>query len=447
MTSPAHSTSGTSLPTTQLDVTTCHQHLDKTVIATLPTELDPLVANGPMTKSLAYRRDIDGLRGVAILLVLLEHTDLVHGGFVGVDVFFALSGYLITSILLQEVDACGTISLADFYGRRVRRLFPSLLVLLVVVLVVGISVLSTSSLIPLLRSIFLASVFGANVPLMTGHDLVDSATATTLIHLWSLSVEEQFYLVWPFVVSFVARLTPRRACFALTVLTLLSFGLNIGLTFHYAPDTPRFNTIAYSHTFGRFWQLSSGGLLALLELQRDIHVSPNAALTISLVGSTLLALGVATTQVNYFPGLYALLPTTGALLLLHAGMTSPWNAQVLARPPLVYLGRISYTLYLLHYPMLQVTALVYPTRPWFVHPVGVIALSVLLATASLHVMENPLRQTKPAWAVPLLVTVLALLAIGTSLASIFLCHSIRCYEQLQLGGDTISKLSNDLICP
>ena len=313
------------------------------------------VASHPMTSSRtrdpAYRPDLEGLRGVAILLVLLCHVRIpgADAGFVGVDVFFVLSGFLITGLLVDEHERTGRIGLGPFYARRARRILPAAVLVLAATLLAAPLVLSPLDLRRIADDGLAASLSLANIRYAAdATDYFAPVDASPMLHFWSLAVEEQFYLLWPILLLTVARIgRPRLAMATLaTVVVAGSFVLAFTLT-----DTS--GAWAYFSLPTRAWQLAAGGMLALgAPLLGRVPNAVAAAvgwLGASLLGASLVVIGPATA----YPGLASLLPTMGTVALIASGgvVGSPgWI--LLARAPLRWLGRISYSLYLWHWPIL-----------------------------------------------------------------------------------------------
>jgi peptidoglycan/LPS O-acetylase OafA/YrhL len=302
----------------------------------------------------AFRPDVEGLRGVAILLVLLFHgTSVLPGGFIGVDVFFVISGFLITDLLLRELESTGTISLAAFYGRRMRRLLPAATVVLVVVLAASYLVLP-----PLDRSTIMAdgasaALFVSNIrfALNEGHYFTAVSTPSPFLHYWSLSLEEQFYLVWPFLLLVVARGRRVRRAAGVALLVLLGLSFAVGLALSYPPTTWGFYALP-----ARAWQFAAGGLIAA-GAARLARLPRPAALALGWAGVAVLVAALLVTGDSVpYPGLAALLPTGAAVLMIVAGMRTDGAVRLLETRPIRFLGRISYSLYLWHWPLLVLPA-------------------------------------------------------------------------------------------
>jgi peptidoglycan/LPS O-acetylase OafA/YrhL len=336
-----------------------------------------------------YRPDIDGLRAVAISLVLLFHAfpKLCPGGFVGVDIFFVISGYLITGLILRDVDR-GRFSLMDFYARRFRRIVPALAVVLAVVLAVGCRVLLPNELVSLGVQVAAAATFTLNFVLLRQVGYFDAAaSAKPLLHLWSLAVEEQYYVLWPPLLVLVARLKRRRG-WLFGALFVLSFGAMLW--------SRRPFQAFYMLPF-RFWELLLGASLTLAEQHRRrlallvparlraIMPACGGVLTLMLIGGTALLLGPG----QKWPGAVTLLPTLGAALLIGCGPGSWLNRRVLGNRVAVAIGLISYPLYLWHWPLLSFARLIDGQQPPVWVRAGVLAASVVLAWLTWVLIERP----------------------------------------------------------
>ncbi len=306
---------------------------------------------------LDYRPDIDGLRAVAVLAVVSFHAfpQLTPGGFVGVDVFFVISGFLISTIILKA-HAQNTFSYARFYARRIRRIFPALMLMLAASLVFGWFALTPNEFAELGRHAAAGTLFVSNLALWREAGYFDhEAQLKPLLHLWSLGIEEQFYLIWPL---FLLRF--RRATAALVAVVVLSFAANVWLV-HSKPDA------TFYMPFTRFWELASGALLAQLALMAPNgdalgglrrfapFLGDSRALRDALsVAGTLLVLApvLRLSHTASFPGFWAALPVLGTVALIAAGQRAIINRRLLSAPPMVLIGLISYPLYLWHWPLL-----------------------------------------------------------------------------------------------
>ncbi|MEO0321776.1 MAG: acyltransferase family protein [Myxococcota bacterium] len=339
--------------------------------------------------SLKYRADIDGLRAVAVLPVLFFHTDLpgASGGYVGVDVFFVISGFLITSILHKEIGA-GRFSIVRFYERRVRRLWPAL-----VVVVLFTTVLAWLFLLPpLLRdygqSLVAVTVFASNVLFYLEAGYFDGpAEEKPLLHTWSLAVEEQFYLFFPLLLLLL-----HRRGWPLVRVLLGLFVVSLAGSVWRLPSDP--SLVFYQLPF-RAWELLMGGLLAVGGLKA---VPAKAAHGLGLVGLGLIAGSIVLyTPATPFPGLAAVPPCLGTALVIHAGRTEGGVAgRFLGLAPLVFIGKMSYSLYLWHWPLIVFARLLAPTGHLGTgETLAVLALSFVGAAFSWKVIEQPFRSAPP----------------------------------------------------
>jgi peptidoglycan/LPS O-acetylase OafA/YrhL len=336
---------------------------------------------------LPYRPDIDGLRAVAVLSVVLFHAfpALLPGGFIGVDVFFVISGFLISSILLRELQQ-GQYSVAGFYARRVKRIFPSLLAVMLACLAFGWYALFPDEYQQLGKHVAGGAGFAANFFYWAQVGYFDTAAHTKpLLHLWSLGIEEQFYIAWPAVLLLAWR---RRAnLVAVTAsLALLSFLLNVaGITHH--------GTATYYSPLSRAWELLAGALLACAAHGKPVHARTGAqANAAALAGVALLAFGLALTKAEHFPGWRALVPVGAAVLLIGAGPRAWLNRAVLGNPLAVWFGLISYPLYLWHWPLLSFAQIVEGHLPAPRIRIAAVGAAIVLAWLSYRLLERPLRR-------------------------------------------------------
>lgn len=342
----------------------------------------------------AFRPDIEGLRAVAVSLVVLLHAGVtaVSGGYVGVDVFFVISGFLITSLLVREVRSTNGVSVLAFYGRRARRILP------VACLVIAVTVVAAYAAVgPLVgRSTAIdgrwSAVFAANFRFIAqGTDYFAQGTPPSpLQHYWSLAVEEQFYLVWPTLLLAVAVVGRRlqRPTGTLRVALIVGVGLSLAWSVH---QTAINSTAAYFSPFTRAWELGLGALLATLTgwVERTPAPIRTSASWVGL-GAILVAAFVfgPTTP---FPGWVALLPVGGTVLLIAGGFGQPAGASshLLSLRPLRWIGRISFSIYLWHWPVLIITEDHFANGLTPKLRVACVALTVVLATASYYLVERP----------------------------------------------------------
>lgn len=349
------------------------------------------------------RPDIDGLRALAVLAVLGYHAfpQWVPGGFVGVDVFFVISGYLISGLILRDL-ALGRFSLADFWQRRVRRIFPALLVMLAVLLAVDWCVLMPTDLQRLLRHTAAASGFVSNIVLWQESGYFEAEShRRLLLHTWSLAIEEQFYIVWPLLLAGLMRWAPARR-HLLTVLMALTLGSFVlgGVALSLKPVATFFLLPT------RLWELSAGACLAAWPFQRgDVaRPRPQTARWVIVLGSALGGVLLAASlwgidEKAAFPGWLAGAPVGAALLLIASGGPRLTTWHPLTWPPVVALGRISYSLYLWHWPMLGLLREFHEGMPPAWQRLGVLLVSVAIAAASQRWVERPWRRAAPAGSV------------------------------------------------
>jgi peptidoglycan/LPS O-acetylase OafA/YrhL len=339
--------------------------------------------------ALKYRADIDGMRAIAVMLVLVFHFSLVTGaraGFLGVDVFFVISGFLITTILKRQLDT-STFSLSAFYVNRIRRLAPALLVVLLMVSSAGALWLFPDQLIELSKQILVSQLYVANFYFWRSINYFGLGVHDVfLLHTWSLAVEEQFYLIYPVCMLLLHRHLKKYFWAAIGLGFLVSFGLNIlfvsqkpEATFYLLPT--------------RAWELLMGALVPLVaaKLERTKFIDE----MISLLGASLIVIGVTCYRNDFhFPGFYALLPTIGTACLLLSGQGSVTAiSKALSWTPIVYIGKISYSLYLVHWPINVFADLLIEdySREW---RVAMFALSIVLAALVYHLVEDPLRHKR-----------------------------------------------------
>jgi peptidoglycan/LPS O-acetylase OafA/YrhL len=304
------------------------------------------VSMNPPTTSLKYRPDIDGLRAVAVLSVLAFHLGIAKttGGFVGVDVFFVISGYLISSIVFSEI-AASRFSIVAFYERRIRRIFPALFAMLAVSTIFAFIYLFPNELIDYSKSMLAATASGSNFYFWQHSGYFDSPTSQPLLHTWSLAVEEQFYITFPLFLVFVRRLFPKRLKVAVVILFCASLLAS-------AVVVSRNEQTAFYMPYTRAWELLAGTILSLeiIPYTKSMWLRNLG----SLAGIALIAYSVVTyTEQTRFPGLSALAPCIGSALIIWVGGSgSSLVSAVLSWRPVVFIGLISYSLYLWHWPII-----------------------------------------------------------------------------------------------
>lgn len=343
--------------------------------------------------AIKYRPEIDGLRAVAVVPVVLFHAGLwwMAGGFTGVDVFFVISGFLITSIILRE-EAAGTFSFANFWMRRIRRILPVMLTVLAATSIVGWFVLygpqwdslgqQTMSVIFLCANVFMWK--------MTGDYWGPAAEEAPLLHCWSLSVEEQFYLFHPLLLILILKFRKQWLLPVFAMLTLASFvACYIGTT--------RSPSATFYFLPTRAWELAAGCLVAI-----TMFNSKNSEKKLNPYANALAGVGLALVVVGYFvvteagfPGLQALLPVIGtSMIILYAGSETGSVTRWLSHPVLIYIGKISYSLYLWHWPVIVFGKVLSTKYESNLIQVGVFVLIPLLSVCSYHFVEQTTRRSK-----------------------------------------------------
>jgi peptidoglycan/LPS O-acetylase OafA/YrhL len=368
------------------------------------------VAAGP----LPYRADIDGLRAVAVLAVLGFHAfpEVFPGGFVGVDVFFVISGFLITGIILKELQR-STFTLTGFYSRRARRILPALAVVLAACLGFGWLALLPDEFSLLGKHVASSAAFAANFSLWSeaGGYFSPTAGLKPLLHLWSLGIEEQFYLIWPL---FLLLLWKRAARIPLliAILTLESFVIGVILI---SDDR---SAAAFYFPLARFWELGVGCLLATMRFLPGRHRAyldsqGAVARALPVIGIVLIvsALFLFDSKTE-FPGFAALLPVTGALCVLTTNENSWFRREVLSHPHLVFIGLISYPLYLWHWPVLSFETILASGPPGIIARLAALVLSFGLAVLTWRFVELPVRGLRPLKVGPALVSGVVALGIA-----------------------------------
>jgi peptidoglycan/LPS O-acetylase OafA/YrhL len=333
-----------------------------------------------------YRPDIDGLRAVAVIPVVGYHLfpKWITGGFIGVDIFFVISGYLISSLILHDL-AKETFSYKQFYIRRVRRIFPALVCVLISTVLTGWFFLPEDEYKSLGKHIASAGVFVSNFVFWNESGYFDAtAEAKPLLHLWSLAIEEQFYIFWPLLVGLFWK---SRKVFLGMVLVLIAVSMAVNI-FTVTQDP----TAAFYSPLARIWELLAGALVAYLHTRQQPGNGKLNDLQ-SILGVILLLLGFAlVTKSALFPGWWATLPTLGASLMIFSGAKSYVNKYVLSQPLLRFLGSISYPLYLWHWPIISLAFIVnHYQSPSAAHRVVIFFFTILLAWLTTRFIERPVR--------------------------------------------------------
>lgn len=349
-----------------------------------------------MLSPMPYRSDIDGLRAVAVLAVVAFHAFPVwfKGGFIGVDIFFVISGFLISQIILSGLQA-RQFSMAHFYARRIRRIFPALATVLSGCFIFGWFGLFADEYAQLGKHMAAGAIFISNYVLYHEVGYFDNAAHTKpLLHLWSLAIEEQFYIVWP-VILWIAYKIRLPILGLIIVAAVLSFAMSL---YGIALD----KSAAFYMPYMRAWELLLGAALAYVSLYHStlFHMQHLPAATrtkiqhsVSCIGAILITLSIALiTKQKDFPGVWALLPTLGALCILIAGQSAMINLRLLSSPISVWFGRISFPLYLWHWPLLSFISIVESElMPVKSLRIGAVIVSLGLAWLTTRYIEKPMR--------------------------------------------------------
>ena len=356
-----------------------------------------------------YRPDIDGLRAVAVLAVVGFHAfpAWIQGGFIGVDIFFVISGFLISTIIFENLDK-GTFSFTEFYARRVRRIFPALITVLFFCFVFGWFVLLADEFNQLGKHILAGAGFVSNLVLWSEAGYFDNSAETKpLLHLWSLGIEEQFYIVWPLLL-WVAWNRKFNLLTLTAFIAFVSFTLNV-------KGVKQDPVATFYSPLTRFWELTCGTLLAWFVLhKRDSYSNirkraekiisslscrdkqekdeKNIANFLSFLGLFVLAYGFwQANKEMTFPGYLALIPVVGAVLVISAGPSAWVNRIILSSKVAVWFGLISFPLYLWHWPILSFGRIIYNEAPPIDFKLLAIAFSISLSRLTVKLIEDPFR--------------------------------------------------------
>lgn len=355
---------------------------------------------------ITYRPDIDGLRALAVALVLGYHfvPSLVPAGFIGVDIFFVISGYLVTRIILKDL-ILEKFSLASFYARRIRRIFPALLCVLITVSLIGWLILIPTEFQRLGKHILGGIAFIANIVLYHEVGYFDaSANSKPLLHLWSLGVEEQFYIIFPVILLILWKLKI-KLILALPVMAGVSLIINVVVVSRHP------SAVFYLPVF-RFWELLVGSILACgldgaaNRISSFCSFNRGALGTIGL-GSIAIAILVIDPHVGY-PGWWAMLPTVGAALIIAAGPNIWLNQRVFGNKAVVFIGLISYPLYLWHWPIISFLMTVSNQQPSSSSKFIGLLMTFILSVATYKLIEKPIRGRQAAGSHAIILLTLAL---------------------------------------
>ncbi|RFO95434.1 acyltransferase [Rhodoferax lacus] len=335
-----------------------------------------------------YRPEIDGLRALAILAVVAFHAfpESLHGGFIGVDIFFVISGYLISNIVFRSLQR-GDFRFSEFYVRRVLRIFPALALVLLASYAYGWLVLLPDEFKQLGKQMAGGAGFAQNFVLSAEAGYFDTASELKpLMHLWSLSIEEQFYLFFP-LLMWAAWRFGLGALALVTMLLVLSFGINIA-------SVELYPTQAFFMLHTRCWELLAGSLLAYMQMRKAPAVARTERVNNLFAGGGLLLIVLAAVGLhkgNLYPGGWALFPVLGACLLIAAGPAAWLNRTIFASRLMVAIGLISYPLYLWHWPLLSFANIIEGATPSVPFRFALMVMGFLLAWLTYRMVERPLR--------------------------------------------------------
>lgn len=339
-----------------------------------------------------YRGDIDGLRAIAVLSVILFHIDKdwVPGGFLGVDIFFVISGYLITLILAKEVHETDKINIVNFYKRRIKRIIPALLFVLLPTFLAGLLLFTPDDLLALSKSMVWSFFSAANIYFFSSIDtgyFAEGSSELPLLHLWSLGVEEQFYILWPFAVLFLLKyvksIKKRIILVAFLFLASLIWAQSIIITDH---------SFAYYMLFTRAWELLAGAIVALL-VHSEFRAKNYVSEIMASVGLLAIILSlVFVSESDPVPGVAAIPVIAGAALLIISGISyQTYIGRILSLKILIAIGLVSYSAYLWHWPILAYLRYALIEINWII-AVSVILFTFTMATVSYFLVEAPLRK-------------------------------------------------------
>lgn len=340
-----------------------------------------------------YRPDIDGLRAIAVISVILFHANLpnFNGGFIGVDIFFVISGYLIGSIIFTGLDS-GTFSFSDFYLKRVKRIFPSLIVVLIATYLLGLLFLFPDELTQLGRHLVAGVGFFSNLQLWSEVGYFDnSSDKKPLLHLWSLAIEEQFYIFAPLLFYAFSKYLKKALPYFIFLLITISF--------YYSVWTLKLDiTKSFYSPLSRFWEILIGCQLAIFEkrvnLKFQIPELLKTALStvVSILAFYFLYKGITQfDKKTAFPGINALIPTLATCAIIFTGKNSYLNKWVLGSKPFVYIGKISYPMYLWHWMFFSFFTILSPVEMSLKYKALFIALTFILGDLTFRLIEKPLR--------------------------------------------------------
>ena len=344
-------------------------------------------------RKLEYKKEIDGLRSIAIISVILYHSQIglwndqyLKGGFIGVDIFFTISGYLISSLIFIEINNTKKFSFKNFYIKRIRRILPAFLVVTIASSFYAFKILLPLQYVEYIKSLLLSSIFLSNY-FFYFNDItygVETAFHIPLLHTWSLSVEEQFYIIFPLFSVFVYKFFKKYLLNILIVCFLLSF-----LSYLY------FASINYSLTFYalqfRLWEIIAGSILAYLNIYKNKSYGIQWCQNLSIVGFFLIILPILFYKNNFFINVFPFLSVLGTCLVIFFSNKNNYVNKILTLKPLVFIGLISYSLYLWHYPIFVFRKLINPQN---FNSIEKFIIIFILSVITYYIVEKPFRNLK-----------------------------------------------------
>lgn len=339
--------------------------------------------------SIGYRPDLDGLRAIAVVPVVLFHAgiDLFSGGYVGVDIFFVISGFLITSLILKDIRS-NRFSLLQFYERRVRRIFPALFVVFAASAIVASLLMLPSELDNFGKSLFAATFFFSNYHFMFDSDYFSAAAETKpLLHMWSLAVEEQYYIFFPPLLFLAIRFLKKGSAVFFLALLLISLGYSDYLI-RVAPSDAFYSLPA------RAWELLLGAMIALYPLKAALNDRAANFFAVTGFGAILFSVFYYS-DTTPFPGLAAVVPCAGAALIIISGArNTTWVGRLISTPVFRYPGLVSYSLYLWHWPIIVFYAMYTMTPATNIEIAFLLIMTAVMGWASWRFVESPFRDKR-----------------------------------------------------
>lgn len=352
-----------------------------------------MIPENPIITSL-YRKDIDGLRAISVLLVLFYHLHwhFVKSGYIGVDIFFIISGYLITSHILKELESTNTFNFKHFYIKRIKRIVPALMLVLIVASILVFFIFYQTDIKTFFHSVIATLLFSSNIYFWRYFDadlyFSGHGSRLPLLHTWSLGIEEQFYIAWPIFLYFIFKKTNNRWMTGITFsIALISF-------FCYVAFNKNVNFVYFSPVT-RAFELLIGALVCMLQTKKRTIISDAFKNFISFVSLLSIIFCACFLNLNKLSGIFVLIPCISAALLIGIGEnTSYFTNKILSCSPMVFIGLISYSIYLWHWPLIAITNyLGYSLN--FSRSMMIIVASIFLATLTWQYIEKPFRYKTP----------------------------------------------------